>query len=636
MLTYTVNGFQNSDNGTVVSGAAAVSTTAATNSPVGPYPIAITNGTLSAANYGFSFSNNVLTVTPATLLVAANNQSRPYGATNPVLIYNISGFLGTDTVSVVSGVPGLSTTAVSNSPNGTYPIVITNINLSATNYGFTFTNGTLTVGQAELLVSADNQARTYGATNPVLTYTISGFLGTDTVSVVSGTAGTATGAATNSAVGPYPITVTNINLSATNYSFNFTNGQLTVNPATLLVTADNQSRQYGATNPVLTYTVSGFQNSDNGTVVSGAAAVSTTAATNSPVGPYLIAITNGTLSAANYGFSFSNNVLTVAPATLLVAANNQSRPYGATNPVLTYNISGFLGTDTVSVVSGVPGLSTTAVSNSPNGTYPIVITNINLSATNYGFTFTNGQLTVGQAVLLVSADNQARTYGATNPVLTYTISGFLGTDTVAVVSGTAGTATAATTNSGVGPYPITVTNINLSATNYSFNFTNGQLTVNPATLLVTADNQSRQYGATNPVLTYTISGFQNADPGSVVSGTPALNTVANNTSPVATYPITVTNGSLAATNYGFAFSNGTLTVTPTPPLILSVTGAGTANVVITWSALSNVTYRVQYESNFFGTNWQSLVPDVTATNNAASTVDNPDGANQRFYRVLVP
>ena len=73
------------------------------------------------------------------------------------------------------------------------------------------------------------------------------------------------------------------------------------------------------------------------------------------------------------------------------------------------------------------------------------------------------------------------------------------------------------------------------------------------------------------------------------------------------------------------------------PTILSITGAGTTNVVITWSALSNAIYRVWYSPDLGDANWQSLIPDVTATNNTASITDAPPvGVMQRFYRVLVP
>jgi hypothetical protein len=160
------------------------------------------------------------------------------------------------------------------------------------------------------------------------------------------------------------------------------------------------------------------------------------------------------------------------------------------------------------------------------------------------------------------------------------------------------------------------------------------LTVERATLQVIADNQSRFYGVTNPVLTYNISGFLGTDTVGVVSGTPGISTTATTTSPVGAYPITVTDGGLSAVNYSFTPVNGTLTVLATAPTILGITNVG-ANVVITWSALSNATYRLQYQPSLPGTDWQSIVPDITATNATASAVDSPGGVKQRYYRVMV-
>jgi subtilisin-like proprotein convertase family protein len=72
-----------------------------------------------------------------------------------------------------------------------------------------------------------------------------------------------------------------------------------------------------------------------------------------------------------------------------------------------------------------------------------------------------------------------------------------------------------------------------------------------------------------------------------------------------------------------------------PPTILSLTGAGTTNVVISWSAISNLTYQVQYRSGLAAADWVPLEPTVTATNSIASAVDNPAGDSPRFYRILV-
>jgi hypothetical protein len=80
-------------------------------------------------------------------------------------------------------------------------------------------------------------------------------------------------------------------------------------------------------------------------------------------------------------------------------------------------------------------------------------------------------------------------------------------------------------------------------------------------LTVTATSfPSVTYGQAVPTLTYTITGFVNHDPSSVVSGTPALTTNAIQGSNAGGYTITISTGSLAAANYSFLFVNGTLTI----------------------------------------------------------------------------
>ncbi len=86
-------------------------------------------------------------------------------------------------------------------------------------------------------------------------------------------------------------------------------------------------------------------------------------------------------------------------------------------------------------------------------------------------------------------------------------------------------------------------------------------TVIPATLTVTANSAARLYGAENPTLTYTITGYVNGDTSAVVSGTASLTTTATVTSVVGTYPITFAAESLTApTYYSFTYVSGTLVV----------------------------------------------------------------------------
>jgi hypothetical protein len=107
----------------------------------------VTPSGLTSANYTITFAAGTLTVTKATLTVTAESKTKLLSAANPTLTATYSGFvLGQSlATSGVSGAAGLSTTAVTNSPVGEYPITSAVGTLAASNYQFTYVNGTLTV-----------------------------------------------------------------------------------------------------------------------------------------------------------------------------------------------------------------------------------------------------------------------------------------------------------------------------------------------------------------------------------------------------------------------------------------------------------------------------------------------------------
>ena len=110
------------------------------------------------------------------------------------------------------------------------------------------------------------------------------------------------------------------------------------------------------------------------------------------------------------------------------------------------------------------------------------------------------------------------------------------------------------------PHTITITNGSLSATNYSFAFQTGTLTVRPAPLVVSASNVTNVYGASLPALTGSLVGVTNNDALSVL-----FTTGATSASPVGAYPILpqFNDPSLLA-NYTVTTNQGALTVTPAP------------------------------------------------------------------------
>jgi hypothetical protein len=120
--------------------------------------------------------------------------------------------------------------------------------------------------------------------------------------------------------------------------------------------------------------------------------------------------------------------------------------------------------------------------------------------------------------------------------------------------------------------------------------TSGNVTVNitQATLTVTANNVSKTVGAVNPAFTETPSGFVGVDTSAVLSGSAAFSTTATTTSAAGTYPIKVTQGTLAAANYKFTFVNGTLSVVA-PPFVTITTTATVSAIFSGYKAVITVT-----------------------------------------------
>ncbi|HLX60884.1 MAG TPA: MBG domain-containing protein [Planctomycetota bacterium] len=302
-FTGTITGIENSDNIT-----ATYSTSATVLSTVGTYAIvpALVDPGNKLTNYNITSTNGTLTITKAGLSAAALNASRTYGAANPTFSGILSGVLNGDNILAVYG-----TTATPGSPVGSYSIVPSLLDPDSKlgNYTVNLSNGTLTIGKANLSVVADNLSRTYGAANPTLTGVITGIQNSDNISATYATSATAL-----SVVGNYTIvpTLADPGNKLGNYTVTSTNGMLAVKPAALVVTPLDVSRVYGLPNPALSGDVSGIQNGDNIT-----ADFSTTATAASNAGAYPI---NATLDdpdskLSNYAVTLNMGTLTVNKST---------------------------------------------------------------------------------------------------------------------------------------------------------------------------------------------------------------------------------------------------------------------------------------------------------------------------------
>ncbi len=171
------------------------------------------------------------------------------------------------------------------------------------------------------------------------------------------------------------------------FSASSAQGSLTVAPATLTVTANNAVTSYGAGLPLFSGSVSGAQYSDTFTE-----SFTTLANISSPAGTYAITPSVTGTALANYNVVYQSGVLTIDPAPLTISADAQSKVLNAPNPALTASYAGFVLGEGPGNLSGTLSCTTTAVLNSPVGSYPITCSG--LSSTNYAITYEAGTLRV--------------------------------------------------------------------------------------------------------------------------------------------------------------------------------------------------------------------------------------------------
>jgi predicted hotdog family 3-hydroxylacyl-ACP dehydratase len=546
-LTASYSGFVNGDNASSLTTAPTITTTATSASPVGAYPITASGAT--APNYTITYTAGTMTVGKATLTVTANNQTMPLGGPLPAFTVSYTGFVNGNGTSSLTAPSTATTTATAASPAGTYPIVPSGG--SSPNYTFTYVDGTLSVGKALLTITANPASSIYGAAlvpDGSLTVTYSGFVNGDGPSSLTTLPTVTNSASGGDAVGAYVLTPSGA--SDPNYNIAYVTGVYTIQKAALNITAVSQTMTYGGAVPALTASYSGFVNGDGASSLTTAPTINTTATPSSPVGTYPITASGAV--APNYTITYTAGTMTVQRAALTVIANSESMNYGGPVPALTVSYSGFVNGDNASSLTTKPTLTTTATSSSASGTYPITVSGA--ADPNYTITYVDGTMTVGGAILTVIANSAFMTYGGTVPALTVSYSGFINGDNASSLTTAPTLTTTATSAADAGAYPITASGA--VDPNYTIVYVQGTLTINPANLHITANAQTKEYGAADPPFTFTVSGFLNGDNSDIFTGSLSRAPGEN----VGIYPIT--EGSLSAGgNYTIVYTGNYMTIT---------------------------------------------------------------------------
>ena len=524
VFTGTINGLTNGDNIT-----ATYASVATNNSPAGTYPIipALIDPNNRLTNYLVAVTNGTLTViSNAATITWTNPAPISYGAALGTNQLNASASAGGSfAYSPPSG-------TVLNSGTNLLSVVFTPSDTNT--YSVSTDSVTLVVTRVPLSITANNASRPYGSTNPAFTGSIVGLVNNDNI-----TATYASPATMNSPQGTYSIIPTLVGQSQTNYIVSLTNGTLTVTHGVSLASWTPASITYG--------TPLGSNQLDAVANTAGVFVYNPTNGTVLNAGTNQLTLVFTPDDTTNYSTVTNAMNLVVAPAPHTVTASKAARAYGHTNPVFTGSIVGVTNGDNLTATFGC-----IADTNSAPGPYPILPTIVdpNHRLTNYSINVVDGTLTIAAIPTQVFWTTPSSIIYGTALDTTNQL------NATATVPGTFAYSppSGKVLDSGVNILSVTFTPSN--SVLYATASTNVTLFVSQAPLYFTADNASRQVGATNQFFTGTTNGVVNGD-----NITATFTCAATKFSPAGTYPIVpVVNPNNRLTNYTVNLVNGQLTV----------------------------------------------------------------------------
>ncbi len=525
------------------------------------------NADTKASNYDITVDEGTLTVTKVSdkLVITANSASKTYdGAalTDPGYSANTGKLINGDVLSVT--VEGTITDAGSVS-NVVKEVKITRDGEDVTrNYDYETEDGTLTVNPKEITLTSGSASRAYNGT-PLTNSTV-----TDNKFVAGeGATYNVTGSQTDVGTSDNEFTYTlNEGTKADNYEITPVFGTLEVTPATgeIVVTANSASKTYDGTELADDgYTVSGqLAEGDELTATVEGSQLDAGSSENEVTEVKITRMSTGKDVTANYAnVKTVLGTLTVSKRTVKMTSASDSKAYDGkalTNGTVTVSGDGFVEGEGAEY--DVTGAQITAGSSKNTFTYTL---KAGTKADNYNISTEEGTLTVFPSTAAsLSATGYTGKYdgkshdGVTsvsvvnavedlNWTYTYSTDGETYTDEMPQFKD-------------AGTYTVYV---KASNPNYEDLYTTVTVTITPAVVTVTANDQSKVVGEPLPELTYTVAT-------EVETETPAftgeLAYVGDDTRGVHTDEIT--QGTLAltdgegfkASNYTLVFVPGTLTI----------------------------------------------------------------------------
>jgi len=511
---------------------AAITGPTASNVPAGTYDLTITDANGCQVQQSVIVKKHAQTITAAALTKAYSSPDFESATTTSGLQLNYA-----------SSNPDVAT--IVNNKIHLISVGTTNITVSqAGNQNYlaaTPVVQVLTVEKAPVTVTAAAKTKVYGDGDPAFTYTATG--------IVNGDAATGTLARTAGiSIGDYVINQGTLSYG-NNYNITYVPANLTITKRPITVLPVGKTKVYGEADPFLNQ----FQITAGSLAPTDATSDQYGRAPGENAGTYLMTlgtkkIYNGSTDVTtNYDITVQTAYVTITAKPITINAAAQTKTYGDYDPTFSYSNDALAFSDSFTGVL-------TRVTGDDIGTYTINQGNLALSS-NYAINFNGNSLTIGKKTINVTANAQAKTYGNSDPALTYTAD--------ALVSGDGFTGSL-TRDAGedVGNHAITRGSLALS-NNYTLNYTDANLSIGKATLTYVAIPASRIYLTANPTFTGTVTGFLNGDSkASATIGTLSFTSPATISSTAGSYPIS--GEGLNAANYDFvqdAANSTALTIT---------------------------------------------------------------------------
>lgn len=553
---------------------------------VGTYDAKFADGTVGTVDATEKYivaeaKDGKLTITPidsVTVTITGNTGSRPYsGAEQFVTGYTVSTsnpLLYTEADFTFTGTAKAAGTDAGSYEMGLTPAQFENTNPNFENVTFIVTDGKLTITPRSVKLTSETAEKVYDGmplTRPDVTVTGDGFVAGE----VSGIH--ATGSVTNVSDGEQPNTIvytTSAGYKPGNYSIEKDEGTLKITPVTdkvtVTVTGNNGSMVYDGNEHSVTgyttaidnqlYTVSDF-------TFTGEAIAKGTDANTYKMGLKAEQFENNNTNFTNVEFAVTDGSLQINPRSVKLTSATDEKVYDGqplTNGVVTVSGDGFVKGE--GAAYNVTGSQTNVGSSDNTFTYML---NPGTKAGNYAIEQKEGTLTVtpvtAEVTVTITGNKSTVTYnGAEQSVTGYKVESI--SNPLYTAADFAFSGTASVTGTDAGSYPMGLKaeqfqNTSKNFTNVKFVVNDGELTINPMPLTITAGSDSKAYNGT-PLTndTFTRTSLAAGDTLASVTVTGSQTDVGSSDN-VASDAKLVRGDRDVTANYAIKYLPGTLTVT---------------------------------------------------------------------------